>query len=236
MKIIIGMLMITASFSTYAKSYTDNCFSDHIKESIVINKERKPFYSKLTNGRSNKVFNFLITSETLTLPLAKIYDFRARKYQKNGVPLFCYEFMSMDATPRFDLEKRVIPTEEFEEFDWKSYKKRIDVAVKAKDAEAIKEISYEALTALKAYPHYYCMLRHLFESIYRFAYFMPLQVEAAEKAGLKSPAKLSMNVIKMQLLALISANKIDQWSAPIQKEGIPLLCSELPLLLEDLPL
>lgn len=58
------------------------------------------------------------------------------------------------------------------------------------------------------------MLRHMFESIYRFAYFLPMQVEAARAAGLKSPAALSLNVMKLQAMAIGSAYKVDQWSAP----------------------
>lgn len=228
--------MLLASFKGYTISYDKNCFGDHIRESIVINSHRKPIYEELTQGRSNKIFNFLIASERLSLIPAAYYDLKAREYQERGVPLYCYEFMSMNATPDFDPERRVIPTEKFEAFDWKSYKKRLDLAIDRNDVNEIKRVSLEAVRALDAYPNYYCMLRHMFESVYRFAYFLPLQEEASLKAGLKSSAKLSMSMIKLQMLALVSSYRIDQWSAPIQKEGIPILCSELPKLLDDLNL
>ena len=236
MRLIVGVIMLLASFAGFTKSYDQNCFGDHIRESIVINSTRKPIYEKLTNGRSNKIFNFLIASERLSLVPASYYDLKAREYQERGVPLYCYEFMSMTATPDFDPNNRVIPKEKFEVFDWKSYKKRLDVAIDRHDVDEIKRVSLEAVRALDAFPNYYCMLRHMFESIYRFAYFLPMQEEASIKAGLNSSAKLSMSMIKLQMLALVSSYKIDQWSAPIQQEGIPVLCSELPKLLDDLNL
>lgn len=222
------------SFEGYTKSYDNNCFSLHIKESIEINQKRKPIYSKLTDGQSDKIFNVLLSGEYLSLIPAKYYDFKSRLYQDQGVPLFCYEFMSMHATPDFDPDNRVIPQEEFLEFDWVNVKAKLDLAVKDKDFVLIKKISLKAIHDLDKFPHYYCMLRHIFESIYRFAYFLPLQIEASEKAGLKSPLDLTMEMIKLQILSLVTSNKIDHWSAPIQKSGIPILCSELPRLLEDL--
>jgi hypothetical protein len=227
---------MAASWEGYAMSYQKNCFGDHIRESIVINTARRPIYAELTDGKSDRVFNFLIATERLSLIPAAYYDFRAKAYQKKGVPLFCYEFMSMNATPDFDPENRQIPTERFSAFDWRFHKDRLNHAIAAKDAELVKEVSLQAIRALDGWPHYYCMLRHMIESVYRFAYFLPKQVEAASAAGLKSPANLSFEVMALQMLAIGSAYKIDVWSAPIQAKGIPLLCSELPNLLSDLDL
>lgn len=232
----LGIFMIANVLSSYAKSYEKNCFGHHIKESIKINMNRRSIYNELTNGRSNKVFTELLNGEHISLIPALFFDLRARPYQKKGIPLFCYEFMSMNAAPEFDPNNRIYPQEEFEEFGWKSYKARLNYATKNRDLKAIKKISLEAIDELAAYPSYYCMLRHIFESIYRFAYFAPIQEKLALDKGLKSPMHLSLGMIKLQLLAVGSSYKIDKLSAPIQKDGIPLLCSELPQLLNDLDL
>ena len=223
-----------ANYGAYAKSYNKNCFAHHIKESITINQARKPVYAELTNGRSNKIFNFLISSEKFSLIPATFYDLKARAYQKKGVPVYCYEFMSMNAAPEFDPDRRIIPEETFTAFDWKHYKKLIDEASKRQSVKDVKKFSLEAIRALDSQPNYYCMLRHIFESIYRFAYFAPMHEDAALRAGLKSPMNLSFDVIKLQSLAIAGSYQIDKWAAPIQKEGIPLLCAELPKLLDDL--
>lgn len=226
--------MTITSFSTHAKSYTTECFAHHVKESIVINSVRKPIYSYLTNGESDKIFNFLIGAERISLIPASYYDWRAKKYQENGVPLFCYEFKSMNSTPDFDPDRRVIPKETFEPFDWKSVERNLKLAVDRRSVIEVKRVTMKAIRDLEAYPSYYFMLRHMLESVYRFAYFLPMQEEAALAAGLKSPRDLTFGMIKLHLLSLVSSYQVDQWSAPIQKEGIPILCSELPTLLDDL--
>jgi hypothetical protein len=232
--ILLGTILMTQSLPGFTKSYDTNCFAEHIRESIVINTARKPVYAALTNGASDRVFKQLILSEQLTIPVAMFYDLRARKYQQKNVPLFCHEFMSMTATPDFDPERRVIPAEKFEPYDFQNLKRDLNAAVTRKDVDAIKRLSLEAIHVLEKAPAFHCMLRHIIESIYRFAYFIPLQAERAEKAGLKSPAGISFEVIRLQILSLSFSAEIDVWSAPIQAKGIPILCAELPRLMDDL--
>ncbi len=227
---------MTMSFDGHAKSYARACFTQHIRESIHINSSRRDFYSGITAGRSNRVFNRLITAERLSLIPAALYDARALRWQRRGLPLFCYEFMSMNNTPDFDPERRVVPTERFEAFDWRFYRDRLEEAARAKDVRQTKAVALEGVRALERMPNYYCMLRHILESVYRFAYFVPLQDARASELGLPSPKNILFEVINLQLLAFGESYKIDLWSAPIQQTGVPILCAELPKLLEDLDL
>src|SRR5688500_1630378 len=94
----LGLLMNNA-FAGYAKSYDTFCFQEHIKESISINKARKKVYAELTNGRSERIFNKLIGYEYITLAPATFFDLKALPYQKQGMDLFCHEFMSMIRVP-----------------------------------------------------------------------------------------------------------------------------------------
>lgn len=223
-----------SSFAGYAKSYDSFCFSHHIKESISINSERSKVYSKLTNGRSDRIFNKLISLEYVTLAPATYYDLKALPYQKNGMELFCHEFMSMIRTPRFDPATRIIPRESFKPFDWKFYKRRVLEAIETEDVREVKKVTLEALIELKAQPNYYCMTRHFFESIYRFAHFTPLRSTQAEEMDLKDPTKMMFSVMKLHTLAIKQCHGLDLWSQPIQMSGIPLLCTEIPDLMFDL--
>ena len=225
---------MSAALSGYAKSYSNNCFKQHILESISINTKRKQDYAKLTEGRSNRIFNTLIAFETVTLAPASYFDLLARPYQKKGIELFCHEFMSMNQAPQFDSTNRIKPTETFKPFDWKFYKERIEIALKHGNENELKAVLVQALEELKSMPHFYCMTRHLLESIYRFAHFMPIRIEEAQAKGLKSPKKIFSDVIKLHLLGLKESHKIDLLSQPIQMSGIPILCSEVPNLLFDL--
>lgn len=225
---------MATSLSGYTKSYDSFCFQEHIRESIAINKERKQVYAELTGGRSNKIFNLLISYEYLTLAPATVFDLQALSYQKNGMDLFCHEFMSMIRTPAFNPERKVIPQEQFKPFDWKFYKNRMNEAIKHRDLVEVRKTSIEALLELKSQPSYYCFSRHLFESIYRFAHFVPLRELQASEMDLKDPTHLMFKVMKLHLLGLKDSHRIDLWAQPIQMSGTPILCSEIPDLLFDL--
>lgn len=222
------------SFAGYSKSYETFCFQEHIKESISINKSRRKVYAKLTNGRSERIFNKLIGYEYITLAPATYFDLKALKYQKQGMDLFCHEFMSMIRTPDFDPNTRIIPKEQFRPFDWKFYKNRITTAIKHDNEGEVKRATLDALIELKSMPNYYCFTRHFLESIYRFAHFVPLRSEQAENFGLKDPTKMMFSVMKLHTIGIKDCHGIDVWSQPIQSSGIPILCTEIPDLLSDL--
>lgn len=225
--------MMTA-MNGYTKSYDSFCFQEHIRESIAINKERKQIYAELTGGRSNKIFNLLIGYEYVTLAPATILDLQALPFQKNGMDLFCHEFMSMVRAPKFNPENKVIPQEQFRPFDWMFYKNRMSEALKHQDLDEVKRTAIEALLELKSQPSYYCFSRHFFESIYRFAHFVPLRAKQAEEMELKDPTNLMFRVMKLHIMGLKDSHRIDLWAQPIQMSGIPILCSEIPDLLFDL--
>ena len=207
------------------------CFSHHIENSIAINSKKRPLYAALTNGKSNKVFNALIASESIALAPANYYDFRASKYHAAGIDLFCKEFLEMDPTLNIPIQE---PGGKFLKFDWKSYQAIIKELLKKKDFRSIRSVSLDAIYVLKIEPRFHCMTRHIVESIYRFAYFLPQRIEEARLRGLPSPEKLIIGAMKLQLFTLQGTYKIDEWSAPIQAQGIPVLCAELPDLLADL--
>jgi hypothetical protein len=230
LSITLGLL-ITISFNGHAKSHQSFCFQGHIKESIAINKNRKKIYSKLTQGKSNRIFNELITYERLTLLPAAIYDLKALKYQKKGMDLFCKEFLPLVQTPVPEIK---IPQETFSLFDWKFHKKKIVQALNTQNAKIVKEVTLEALVELKSQPNYYCLTRHFIESIYRFAHFVPLRRSEAAARGLKDPAKFMFSLMRIQALGLMGSIGIDLKSQPIQESGIPMICAEMPSLLSDI--
>lgn len=219
---------------SYEKSYQTNCFREHLLESIKINRSRKKDYARLTNGKSNKIFSKLIAYEYLSLVPATLFDMKARKYQKKGMDIFCHEFMSMKHAPSFDITHRKSPRDEFTNYDIEFVIKKLKAAIAAGDDREMREISISALLDLKKMPSFYCMTRHMIESIYRFAHFYPKRREQAKSLSLKDPARMILNVIHLHVLGLKESYNIDLLSYPIQKSGIPILCSELPDLLFDI--
>ena len=229
----IGLLMST-SLATLANTFKSSCFNKHIKNSISINMERKQVYSKLTHGKSNSIYNQFIGFEYLTTVLTPIYDLKALPYQKQGINLFCDELMDLIRNPDFDTNHRQMPAETFQKIDWKYHHEKIREAIKRKDVSEVKKVTLEALIEIKSLPNYYCLTRHFYESIYRFAHFVPLRVKQAEEKGLKNPTDLMLRMMKLQALGLRGSYGIDVKSSPIQLSGIPMICSEIPPLLNDL--
>jgi hypothetical protein len=234
MKLLLLALMTATSFAGHTRPLEKNCFAQHIQESIEVNSQRKPFYSKLTQGHSDKIFTELILGENLALPVAKFYDFRARSFQKKGMPLFCHEFLPMNRRPTFRTDQLKPLKEKFVPFKYVSVRHELMKAISKKDNETIKRIAFEAIEDLKSAPGYHCLARHFLESIYRFSYFLPTQIESAQKNNLSSPLGITMEVMRLHALSLNTCSHIDRLSAPIQAMGIPVLCSELPHLVDDL--
>lgn len=234
MKIILPVVLIFASLAAFAKG-SKNYFLDHVSESISINQQRKLVYRELSLGESDQIFRSLIGLEYVMLPSAKIYDLRANYFQRRGIDLFANEFMSMDRTPDFDPKApRVIPQETPIDYDWKEIKMELKKLIKDRDLEGIKKKTLEVIELLSANPKYYCMSRHMIESIYRFAYFMPSRIEEARILGLRSPEKLMYEVMDFHLLGTHHFYKIDRLSLPLHQKGIPVLCTEIPDLMQDL--
>lgn len=225
---------MTISLSGFAKSYETNCFREHILESIAINKERKFAYSQLTEGKSDRIFNLLIGSEYLTLIPATYFDLKARRFQKAGSSLFCQEFMSMNRVGEFSAENLIVPKKSRKDFDWQLHKINMERALNSHSPDLVRHAAIAALMELKKQPQYYCMTRHIFESIYRFAYFIPLREMEAAELNINPPTGLMMDVINLHLMGIAGSYEIDEWSGPIQESGIPILCSEIPDLIKDI--
>jgi hypothetical protein len=126
------------------------------------------------------------------------------------------------------------PLEAFTAIERKSIEQKILTALKTKKTDEVKKVSLEILEDLKTQPSYYCLSRHFIESIFRFAHFAPMWSIQAREKGLKDPSKMLFKVMKLHALGLKGTFAIDRKSQPIQAKGIPMLCAEVPDLLEDI--
>ena len=208
-------------------------FTHHVTESIGINQERRPFYKKLSDGKSENAFRLLLTLEYLMIPTAYYYDLRAGYWQKNGVPLFAHELVSMNRTPDFDPDKRV-KASDIPALPWKTYYRDLMAAIRTKNSDEVLKVTFRIINEMSAFPEYYPMTRHLVESIHRFAWFLPEREEAAKKLGLRNPRNFVFGIMSYHMIGLWYFVLIDRASAPVHREGIPMLTSELPDLLADL--
>jgi hypothetical protein len=229
--IILALGLLGVSWSIGAK--TKECFSNHIRESIQINQNMKRKYALLSDGQTDRVYRELILSEKATLLVAKKFDRLAIPYQEKGMNLFCDEFVSMETGLG---KERETPLYTFSTFQWLSHHKRLKRALEMKRINDVRFAALTALKELKDQPAYHCFTRHMFESIYRLAYFLPLREEEALNKKLPSPSGLFYKIMGLHNLSLSFTSHLDHLSSPFQEKGIPILCRELPDLLKDLPL
>jgi hypothetical protein len=229
--ILASAVVMSISNTGFAKNRGSFCFQKHILESISINKARQEVYSKLTDGKSHPIYRELIAYERLSLTVATFFDLKALRYQKAGINIFCKEFKDLIQAPSLLNSK---PLEAFSAVSTKPIEQKISAALKTKNTEEVKKASLEILEELKTQPSYYCLSRHFIESIYRFAHFAPMWSKQAQEKGLKDPSKMIFNVMKLHALGLKGTFAIDRKSQPIQAKGIPMLCAEIPDLLEDI--
>lgn len=205
-------------------------FAAHLEEAVRLNRERLPLYSRLTGGESERISRRLIRWERLALPVARWVDRRARPYNARGIGVVADDFVPMAATPEF--RERApdppLPLSAFVPARARRIRRALAAALKAGGFDGVAAALRAELAALEAAPCYHCMLRHLLESMLRVARLAPVHAARAEAAGMESSAGLSRLVLRLHLLALADAAKLDALAAPIQARGIPILCRDVP--------
>jgi hypothetical protein len=220
------LMMIPLSFAQKR-----DCFRQHLLEAIKLNKDAMVSYGKLSMGASDRIFRRLIRAERIGLIFALYLDRKAQIYVENGIPLFCEEFIPIELSLG-QLTKFIPPEEDFQIVTWSYIKKKLETAIDEGNFEKIRDAASEGIRIFEKQPHFYCMLRHVFESIYRISHFAPLRIEASKEIGLPSPKKIILKLIRLHVRSLKASNQIDEWSAPLQSQGIPILCRELPRIME----
>ena len=206
----------------------EDCLAKHLKDAIALNRARKPLYSELTQGRSEEISDLLISFEKLGIFTAYFYDYPARSFQEAGIPVICDDLASMSEAPQFATSAPKI-TAPFVPMNVAETKAEIKAAYARGGFEEVSEVSQSILDSLADEPGEHCLFRHFISSITRTASIAPKHIEKAKELNLPtSPAGLEWSFIRLQLLGLEGLEKIDELAAPLQAEGIPILCQDIP--------
>ena len=213
-----------------AQAPESRCMERHLREAAALNRERMPLYDSLSGGRSRGISRRLIWTERLALPVAWYIDWRAREFQRAGIPIVCDDFVPMAHTPAFrPRADDPPPLSGFVPADARRIRRTVERALDRDGFPAASEALSAELRALEGTPRFHCMLRHLLESGLRISNQAPRYAEAAEdQGGVRSPAELSRALLDLHLGMLGEAAKLDARAAPLQAEGIPILCQDVP--------
>lgn len=212
------------------KAPESRCMERHLREAAALNRERMPLYDSLSGGRSRGISRRLIWTERLAIPVAWYVDWRAREFQRAGVRIVCDDFMPMAHTPAFRPRAHdPPPLSGFVRADARRVRRRVERALDRGGFPAASEALAAELRSLEGTPQFHCMLRHLLESALRISNQAPRYAEAAkDQGGVPSPAGLSRTLLELHLGMLGEAARLDARAAPLQAEGIPIICQDVP--------
>lgn len=224
---VLGSLLLASTGYSHAE-IPNNCFRHHLREAIELNEARRPLYSRASYGESEAVTETLIGHERVGILIGYYFDWRAQPWRDAGIPLLCDEFVPMAGTPEFSIQSPVDDAEKFEPLDGCDVRKELKEVYKAAGFEGVYHATRAKIASLESQPHYSCMTRHVLESVARAALLAPRHAEAARAQGLESPEKVSWLFIRLQLFSLADAVRLDEQAYPIQKQGIPILCGDVP--------
>jgi hypothetical protein len=203
-------------------------FEAHLVEAIALNRERLPLYARLTDGASLPISRRLIRLEQWTRPLARVIDRRAAPFQARGIGIARDEFASMQETPPFREWVEIPAGARFAPIPGGRVARRIRAAQRSGGFAGAATTVEAELTALAAAPCFHCMLRHLLESALRVCELAPVHAAAAAEQTLPSPEPISRWMLRLHLLGLGAAARLDGRAALLQARGVPILCQDVP--------
>lgn len=215
--------------SPTAETPSSRCMEIHLREAAHLNRQRMPLYSALTGGRSRGISRRMIWTERLAIPVARYVDWRARAFLRAGVRVTCDDFVPMAYTPAF--RERIAdppPLPAFVPSEPRRIRRTIDGAYRSGGFQGTSTAIEREIEHLQATPAFHCMTRHLLESALRISNQAPVYEAQARERGLRSPAGVSRLMLSLHLSTLREAAKLDRRAAPLQAEGIPILCQDVP--------
>lgn len=201
----------------------DGCLTKHLKEAVELNQQRQSIYSDLSQGRSEKVSKILIFAEKFilfTLPLSGLEN-KAKELAEKGSAFLCEEFQNTPNPKLAEMQNEKPPLKDFSPIDLASAKENLLTFIEAEDLAGLHREALLQINALNSEMHFNCMTRHMLESMARIA-----------KLGAKDPQRsaASLRLIKWQMWYLWGSMKLDDMAAPLQAQGLPILCHDLPVI------
>lgn len=226
--VCISIALPTLSASEKAHA---GCFRDHLSEAIAINLEREPIYQQLSNYRSTEISNRLISGERLAKFASYLFynfDAEAEKFQAQGIQIVCDEFIPMSNTPTFRAVSEGASLDKFEPLDYIQIQRDLRRALRV-GFGAVHETAKRWIGQIEhAEPRFNCMTRHVLESVARIALLAPGHMAKAKALGLSTTEDLSRRMISSHFMLFQSSAAIDALAAPLQAEGIAIICQDVP--------
>lgn len=218
--ILFLMILVPQAYS--------NCLTRHIQEALELNHNRKKVYSLLSEKKSEPISNAMIKMENELLLQMKVADFYTLHWRRMGIGLLCDEIIEMNQTPAFRAsyhDKDPLQPMTLNAWD---LQKTIQQLMSQDDFEGLEIWSHQQVLELQAEPRANCLTRHFLESIRRAAGLAPLHAKKAAEQNLNTTRWVSRQFILRHSKLLPESVRIDQMAYPLQKQGLPIICQDVP--------
>lgn len=200
-----------------------NCFTEHLREAIEVNRTRKILYSTLTNGKSKSISNQLIALDRIGVFFAPHFDARSRLISgPHGVPLLCEVIPTiMPVLDQTIVVRKKGDILSFRPFSASLASQKIWKAFHTAGLPRMLSELYLLEAELAENSRFNCLARQFIRSMRRL-------LEVTQGSSSDDARELALDVIQLTLLQLRLLVQIDRQAAPLQAEGIPILCAENP--------
>ena len=204
-------------------------FASHIKEAILINKERRRYYASVSMSRTRSLSNTLIGLEYLAIPIAWYFDTCAIRFNKKGFRIILDDFVPMHVKPANNIIPQSKPLTKIISSE---VNKRICVYIKLlKKKPNLNQVTTESEKLYNWLKHregenqvYFAMSLHLLESVLLIAKNGTEYCEASDGKTMR----LTWQLIKLHLFALRFSLIIDKKANLFHQEGIGIVVNDLP--------
>lgn len=222
-------------FGIHSQAAGQGCLFRHLEDALKINQARRGVYGAVNGGVSFVVSDSLIQFERDLLPMAKWADLVAVPLQHQGVPVLCNDLKDMKLAPSLNAH---LPTS-----SWPNELNFVFLNITQMQLElsealdsgfpAVEKRGLFFLGKLEGEPRLNCLLRHFLESIVLFARNAPAyQKKLSKNPFLAVELKWMMHrLIQSHIKFLVKSDVIDRLALPVQTQGIPILCDDVPRLL-----
>ncbi|MFT7624476.1 MAG: hypothetical protein ACI9WU_003664 [Myxococcota bacterium] len=204
----------------------------HLWDALCLNIRRAPGYAARSRGRSLPLSLMLVVTEAIVLPTALVFDWLGRRFQRQGVPVVCGDFIAMSEVA----EATVQPTggradaRAFAQLTgllagWEAAVRR---RMLIRDFAEVAELTSGILARLDALETesggVFAMTRHVLESV---GYAAKNALDYVEATTGRS-AHLSKVLVAYQVFGVALAPKFDRLAQVCHERGAGIIVNDVP--------
>lgn len=213
---------------------SQSCLQEHLTAAVALNESRRAIYSEWSQGRSESISDRLIQAEKNALQLSRLVEPWEAQLAAEDIHIICNSLASMDNVPVLKQNPEPQDRSFFDLNRLALARVRLHAAWLFGSYSGLSQESLKFLDAIRLSHDYHCMARHLLESISLASYHAEQEQKAVQNPAQWLRLRALMDTyLAAQINLLPFANKLDADAAPLQAEGIPIICQDVPAI--DLP-